>query len=193
MIERAIAALVARHGPEVLQDVDVLLTHSQLPDLPIVGAGGEVAQRLGITPEWIIDVHNGGCAAFVLMLKLAGRLLAGGAGRTALIAVAQNSAGKIFVQEQVREAGPVVGPRRRRSGRLGHAVGHVAGARRRVPLLRSERRRHDPGRRSAAAVVGGRSGGRPMSASTRARSSRCSPVATVRCPRSCARCATASG
>lgn len=103
MIERATAALVNRHGPEALHDVDVLLTHSQLPDLPIVGAGGEVAHRLGITPEWVVDVHNGGCAAFVLMLKLARELLAGGAGRTALIAVAQNAAGKIFVQDQVRE------------------------------------------------------------------------------------------
>jgi 3-oxoacyl-[acyl-carrier-protein] synthase III len=102
MIERASAALITRHGPQVLADVDVLLTHSQLPDLPIVGAGGEVAHRLGITPEWIIDVHNGGCAAFVLMIKLAGRLLAGG-GRTALIAVAQNAAGKVFAQEQVRK------------------------------------------------------------------------------------------
>ncbi len=102
MIERATAALLARHGPEVLSDVDVLLTHCQLPDLPIVGAGGEVAHRLGITPEWIIDVHNGGCAAFVLMLKLARRLLASGGPRTALIAVAQNAAGKIFTQEQVR-------------------------------------------------------------------------------------------
>jgi len=103
MIERAVAALTARHGPEVLADVDVLLTHSQLPDLPILGAGGEVAHRLGISPELIVDVHNGGCAAFVLMLKLAGRLLAGGGGRTALIAVAQNAAGKIFEQEQVRK------------------------------------------------------------------------------------------
>ncbi len=103
MIERATAALVTRHGPEVLANVDVLLTHSQLPDLPILGAGGEVAHRLGITPEWIVDVHNGGCAAFVLMLKLAGRLLAGSAGHTALIAVAQNAAGKIFEQEQVRK------------------------------------------------------------------------------------------
>ncbi len=103
MIDKAVAALVARHGPAVLDDVDVLLTHSQLPDLPILGAGGEVAQRLGITPEWIIDVHNGGCAAFVLMLKLAGRLLAGNGGGTALIAVAQNAAGKIFEQDQVRK------------------------------------------------------------------------------------------
>jgi 3-oxoacyl-[acyl-carrier-protein] synthase III len=103
MIERAAAALVTRHGPDVLGDVDVLLTHSQLPDLPIVGAGGEVAHRLGISPGLIIDVHNGGCAAFVLMLEMAGRLLAGGAGRTALIAVAQNAAGTIFEQEQVRK------------------------------------------------------------------------------------------
>jgi 3-oxoacyl-[acyl-carrier-protein] synthase-3 len=103
MIERATAALVARRGPEVLKDVDVLLTHSQLPDLPILGAGGEVASRLGISPEWIIDVHNGGCAAFVLMLKLAAQLLARAGGRTALIAVAQNAAGKIFEQEQVRK------------------------------------------------------------------------------------------
>ncbi|TGD84338.1 3-oxoacyl-ACP synthase [Mycolicibacterium sp. CH28] len=103
MIEQAVAALVARHGSGVLDDVDVLLTHSQLPDLPILGAGGEVAQRLGINPEWIVDVHNGGCAAFVLMLKLAGRLLAGNGGRTALIAVAQNAAGKIFEQDQVRK------------------------------------------------------------------------------------------
>ena len=102
MIARATECLVERHGPEVLADVDVLLTHSQMPDLPIVGAGGEVAHRLGMNPEYIIDVHNGGCAAFVLMMKLARQLLAAGAGRTALIAAAQNCAGKIFEQEQVR-------------------------------------------------------------------------------------------
>jgi 3-oxoacyl-[acyl-carrier-protein] synthase-3 len=103
MIERAVAALTERHGSGVLGEVDILLSHSQLPDLPILGAGGEVAARLGINPEWIVDVHNGGCAAFVLMLKLARQLLTSGAGRTALIAVAQNSAGKIFEQEQVRK------------------------------------------------------------------------------------------
>jgi 3-oxoacyl-[acyl-carrier-protein] synthase III len=95
MIERASAGLVARHGPEVLEDVDVLLTHSEMPDLPIVGAGGELAHRLGMTPQWILDVHNSGCAAFVSMLKLAQKLLASGAGRTALIAAAANAAGKV--------------------------------------------------------------------------------------------------
>ncbi|WP_167104960.1 3-oxoacyl-ACP synthase III family protein [Mycobacterium sp. DL592] len=103
MIEQAVKTLVERHGPRVLDEVDVLLTHSQLPDLPILGAGGELAHRLGINPEWIIDVHNGGCAAFVLMLKLARQLLTSGAGRTALIAVAQNAGGTIFEQEQVRK------------------------------------------------------------------------------------------
>jgi len=103
MMCSATRGLVARHGPEVLADVDVLLTHSQMPDLPIVGGGGELAHRLGLNPEYIIDVHNGGCAAFVLMMKLARELLASGAGRTALIACAQNAAGKIFEQEQVRK------------------------------------------------------------------------------------------
>jgi len=103
MIERAVVGLLDRHGSDLLADIDVLLTHSQMPDLPIVGAGGEVAHRLGINPEYIIDVHNGGCAAFVLMMKLAHQMLASGAGRTALIACAQNAAGKLFEQEQVRK------------------------------------------------------------------------------------------
>jgi 3-oxoacyl-[acyl-carrier-protein] synthase III len=102
MMVAAAKGLVARHGADVLADVDVLLTHSQMPDLPIVGAGGELAHRLGMHPDSVIDVHNGGCAAFVLMLKLARQLLWSGAGRTALIACAQNAAGKIFAQEHVR-------------------------------------------------------------------------------------------
>ncbi|WP_026256007.1 3-oxoacyl-ACP synthase III family protein [Mycobacterium sp. 155] len=103
MIERAVAGLTARHGSGLLDEVDILLTHSQMPDLPIVGAGGETAARLGIKPKWILDVHNGGCAAFVYMLSLARQLLWSGAGRTALIAASVNAAGKIFEQDQVRK------------------------------------------------------------------------------------------
>jgi len=103
MIERATMDLVGRQGIRMLADVNVLLTHSQMPDLPILGAGGEITHRLGIRPEYVIDVHNGGCAAFVLMIKLARQLLISGAGQTALIAVAQNCAGKVFEQEQVRK------------------------------------------------------------------------------------------
>jgi len=103
MIERAAEGLITRHGSEVLEDVDVLLTHSQMPDMPFVGAGGEVAHRLGMNPQYIIDVHNSGCASFVYMLSLARLLLSSGAGRTALIACGATAAGKVFDQEQVRK------------------------------------------------------------------------------------------
>ncbi|MGZ6780323.1 MAG: 3-oxoacyl-ACP synthase III family protein [Mycobacterium sp.] len=103
MMERAASGLADRHGSEVLADVDVLLTHSQMPDLPIVGAGGEVASRLGMNPQVIIDVHNSGCASFVYMINLARRLLLSGAGSTAMIACAATAAGKVFEQEEVRK------------------------------------------------------------------------------------------
>lgn len=102
MIERAMAGLLDRHGTDVLDDVDVLITHSQLPELPVVGCGGEVSHRLGIKPEWVIDVHNGGCASFMHMMKMAQQLMIASGARKALIANAQNSAGQVFVQDQVR-------------------------------------------------------------------------------------------
>ncbi|HEY7051355.1 MAG TPA: 3-oxoacyl-[acyl-carrier-protein] synthase III C-terminal domain-containing protein [Mycobacterium sp.] len=102
MIERAAAGLIARHGEDVVCGAEVLLTHTQLPDLPIFGCGGGVADRLGMRPQWVLDLHNGGCAVFVLMIKLARQLLMSGAGSTALIAVAQNTAGQIFDQATVR-------------------------------------------------------------------------------------------
>jgi 3-oxoacyl-[acyl-carrier-protein] synthase III len=102
MVERAAAGLVERHGQDVIANVDVLITHTQMPDMPFYGGGGGMAHRLGMKPNWVIDLHNGGCAAFVLGLKLARNLLTSGEGRTALIAVAQNAAGQIFDQETVR-------------------------------------------------------------------------------------------
>lgn len=102
MVERAAAGLIERHGADVLAGVDVLITHTQLPDMPFYGGGGAVAHRLGMKPEWVLDLHNGGCAAFVLGLKLARNLLASGQGHTALIAVVQNAAGQIFDQQTVR-------------------------------------------------------------------------------------------
>lgn len=102
MIERAAAGLVERHGADVLPDVDVLITHTQLPDVPFYGGGGAIAHRLGMRPGTVIDLHNGGCAAFVLGLKLARTLIAAGEGRTALVAVAQNAAGQVFEQPTVR-------------------------------------------------------------------------------------------
>jgi 3-oxoacyl-[acyl-carrier-protein] synthase III len=102
MIEKAAAGLIARHGEDVISGVDVLITHTQVPDVPFYGGGGGMAHRLGMRPNWVIDLHNGGCAAFVLGMKVARQLLASGEGQTALIAVAQNAAGQVFDQETVR-------------------------------------------------------------------------------------------
>lgn len=102
MVERAAAGLVDRHGSDALADVDILITHTQLPDMPFYGGGGGMANRLGMKPNWVIDLHNGGCAAFILGLKMAKQLLASGEGRTALVAVAQNAAGQVFDQETIR-------------------------------------------------------------------------------------------
>jgi 3-oxoacyl-[acyl-carrier-protein] synthase-3 len=102
MVERAAAGLIERHGQDAIANVDVLITHTQLPDQPFYGAGGGIAHRLGMKPNWVLDLHNGGCAAFVLALKVARNLLASGEGQTALIALAQNAAGQVFDQPTVR-------------------------------------------------------------------------------------------
>ncbi|ABM12188.1 3-oxoacyl-ACP synthase III family protein [Mycolicibacterium vanbaalenii] len=102
MAEQAAQGLIARHGQDAVTGADVLITHTQLPDMPFYGAGGGMAHRLGMKPNWVIDLHNGGCAAFLLGLKLARNLLASGEGRTALIAVVQNAAGQIFEQPTIR-------------------------------------------------------------------------------------------
>jgi 3-oxoacyl-[acyl-carrier-protein] synthase-3 len=102
MIERAAAGLIDRHGEEAVSGADVLITHTQLPDVPVFGCGTGLADRLGMRPEWVFDLHNGGCAAFVLMMKLARQLLTTGAASSALIAVASNTAGQVFDQETVR-------------------------------------------------------------------------------------------
>lgn len=102
MVERVVQPLVERHGREFLSKIDVLLTHTQLPDNPVMGPGPEVARRLGMKPGHVIDVHNGGCAAFVHMMQLARTILRGTDARTALIAVTQNCAGPVFTQTEIR-------------------------------------------------------------------------------------------
>jgi len=102
MIERAAQGVIDRHGDDTIANVDVLITHTQVPDMPFYGGGGGLAHRLGMRPNWVIDLHNGGCAAFVLGMKVARQLLASGEGETALIAVAQNAAGQVFDQVTVR-------------------------------------------------------------------------------------------
>ncbi|ETT25535.1 3-oxoacyl-[acyl-carrier-protein] synthase, KASIII [Rhodococcus aetherivorans] len=103
MAERAIAPLIDRHGTAAIDGIDVLLTHTQLPDLPVLGCGAELARRLGMRPRCILDLHNGGCAAYIYMLDLARTLLSSRPdAHTALIVAVQNSAGQIFTQPDVR-------------------------------------------------------------------------------------------
>jgi 3-oxoacyl-[acyl-carrier-protein] synthase-3 len=102
LAERAVQPIIERHGRHEIRGVDVLLTHSQLPDTPFVGAGPEIARRLGLKPRWLIDVANAGCASFVQMLDLARNLLTSTDAKTALICNAQNAAGRLFTHAQVR-------------------------------------------------------------------------------------------
>src|SRR5579875_1947722 len=57
MVEQAAQGLIERHGADVLSNVDVLITHTQLPDMPFYGGGGEMAHRLGMRPSWVLDLH----------------------------------------------------------------------------------------------------------------------------------------
>ena len=50
MVERAAQGLIDRHGRDVIENVDILITHTQLPDTPFYGAGGGIAHRLGMRP-----------------------------------------------------------------------------------------------------------------------------------------------
>ncbi|WP_280247798.1 3-oxoacyl-ACP synthase III family protein [Nocardia abscessus] len=103
MVERAVAPLIERNGADAIAEVDVLITHTQLPDNPVLGCGPEVARRLGIRPTFVYDVHNGGCAAFVHMMAMARMVLQTTAARTALIAATQNCAGPVFTQTEIRK------------------------------------------------------------------------------------------
>jgi len=102
MVERAVQGLIERHGHDAIEGADVLITHTQVPDMAFYGEGGGIAHRLGMRPSWVLDLNNGGCAAFVLALNVARKLLSSGDGHTALIAIAQNAGGQFFDQPTVR-------------------------------------------------------------------------------------------
>ena len=50
MVERAAQGLIERHGRDVIENVDMLITHTQVPDMAFYGAGGGIAHRLGMRP-----------------------------------------------------------------------------------------------------------------------------------------------
>lgn len=102
MIAKAARPVFERLGVDPAGRVDVLLTNVLLPDEAFMGVGAQAAHRLGISPEWIVDLHNAGCGSFMYMLALAQKIMAGGGARTALVANVQNTAGQVFAQSEVR-------------------------------------------------------------------------------------------
>jgi 3-oxoacyl-[acyl-carrier-protein] synthase III len=176
MVERAAEGIIERHGRDIIESADVLITHTQIPDMAFYGGGGGMAHRLGMRPNWVLDLHNGGCAAFVLALKVARQLLASGEGHTAVIAIAQNAAGQIFDQPGVRRKAQSSVPGD------GAAVGLVTLSND-SPILDVE-----------CPASGGNPGpARVASVSPKPRSPRCWLAAIGRFPKSRSRFATASG
>jgi 3-oxoacyl-[acyl-carrier-protein] synthase-3 len=100
MVERAARPLFQRLGFEPEGHIQLLMTNTLLPDTPITGCGAEAAHRLGFNPELIIDLHNGGCAAFPYMLTLAPAIMRGTGLATALLCTVQNTAGQVYRQPQ---------------------------------------------------------------------------------------------
>jgi 3-oxoacyl-[acyl-carrier-protein] synthase-3 len=101
MIERAARPLLDRLGVTPAE-IDILMTNVLVPDELFTGCGAETAQRLGCAPEWMIDLHNTGCASFAYMIKMATALISTGQARSALLANVQNAAGQVFGQSRIR-------------------------------------------------------------------------------------------
>ncbi|WP_432746826.1 3-oxoacyl-ACP synthase [Streptomyces sp. JH002] len=110
MIEKAGRVLLDRIGPREASQIDLVITNVLLPDLPITGSGAEITHRLGLRPSWVLDAHNGGCASFIHMLKLARALIGTGQARSALLCNVQNCAGNVMTQSEVRKLPEAVVP-----------------------------------------------------------------------------------
>lgn len=102
MVANAARPMFERLQLESASNVDALITNVLLPDIPITGCGEEVSALLGCRPQWVIDLHNGGCASFPYMLKLTQALFDSGAARSAMLCNVQNTAGQVFAQTDVR-------------------------------------------------------------------------------------------
>jgi 3-oxoacyl-[acyl-carrier-protein] synthase-3 len=103
MIAHAARKLADRLNLNLENDVDILMTNVTSPYQPFTGCGADVGKALGCRPDWIIDLHNGGCVSFVYMIAQAQALMACHGAKTALLCNVQNSAGRLFGQEQTRK------------------------------------------------------------------------------------------
>ena len=95
MIEKAAKKLSAKLDFD-MAEVDIILTHVTLPDLPFTGCGADVARRLGAKSKWVVDVNSAGCVSFVYMMALAQSLKTTSNAKTALICNVQTAAGRIY-------------------------------------------------------------------------------------------------
>ena len=102
MIYQAAKPMFDRLGIPPAGNVDMLMTNVLLPDHPITGSGAEAAHLLGCVPDWVVDVHNGGCASLPYMLKMARTIIGSGAANSALLCNVQNTGGQVFTQDEIR-------------------------------------------------------------------------------------------
>ncbi|HMF19460.1 MAG TPA: 3-oxoacyl-[acyl-carrier-protein] synthase III C-terminal domain-containing protein [Gemmataceae bacterium] len=103
MIVQAARKLAVRLNLNLTKDVDILMTNVTTPDQPFTGCGADVGKALGCRPDWIIDVHNGGCVSFISMIAHAQALMTCHGAKTALLCNVQNAAGRLFAQEETRK------------------------------------------------------------------------------------------
>ncbi len=103
MIVQASRKLADRLNIDLKRDVEILITNVTTPDQPFTGSGAEVGRALGCRPDWIIDLHNGGCVSFIQMLAQAQMLMTCHGVKTALLCNVQNAAGRLFAQEETRK------------------------------------------------------------------------------------------
>jgi 3-oxoacyl-[acyl-carrier-protein] synthase III len=103
MLARAAFKLVERLNLVPERDIDLLFTNVTAPDMPFTGCGAEVARFLGARPQWVLDLHNSGCVAFIYMLELARQLMQTSEARTALLCTAQTAAGRLFAHPHLRD------------------------------------------------------------------------------------------
>jgi 3-oxoacyl-[acyl-carrier-protein] synthase-3 len=103
MIVEAARKLAERLNLDLTKDVDILMTNVTTPDQPFTGCGAGVGKGLGCRPEWILDLHNGGCVSFIAMMAQAQALMTCHGAKTALLCNVQNAAGRLFANEQTRK------------------------------------------------------------------------------------------
>jgi 3-oxoacyl-[acyl-carrier-protein] synthase III len=103
MLARAAGKLIDRLNLNPARDIDLLFTNVSVPDAPFTGCGAEVARFLEARPQWVLDLQNTGCVAFIYMMELARHLMQTTGARSALLCTAQTAAGRIFADPSLRE------------------------------------------------------------------------------------------